>query len=142
VYLRLCQHFTDTSEVLLVTVPHPLVCVYVLTAGLLTTLISLVISLTFQCWLAGYIATTILNVRINRDPQIIKTYLVESNSKGTRGVLAFGMIETIIFRTEASKGSYLKQLHNPPQFQETVNIKFIHFILKGQSCPCPRQKGI
>jgi hypothetical protein len=107
---------------------HTRLCVYVLTARLLTTLISLVISLTFQCWLAGYIATTILNVRINRDPQTIKTYLVESNSKGIRGVLAFGIIETINFRTDASTSSYLKQFHNPTQFHETVNMKFIHSI--------------
>jgi hypothetical protein len=40
------------------------------------------------------------------------------------------MTETFIFRTEASTGSYLKQFHNPPQFQKTVNIKFIHSIFK------------
>jgi hypothetical protein len=102
------------------------VCVHVLTARLLTTLISLVISLAFQCWLAGYIATTILNVRINSVPQTIKTYLVEPNSKRTRGELAFGITEKITFRRDASTGSYLKQSHNPPQFQETVNIKFVH----------------
>jgi len=104
---------------------HTRLCVYVLTARLLTTLISLVISLAFQCWLAGYIATTILNVRINSDPQTIKTYLIQPNSKRTRGVLAFGIIERITCRTDASTGSYLKQFHNPPQFQETTNIKLI-----------------
>lgn len=116
---------------------------YVLTARLLTTLISLVISLTFQCWLAGYIATTILNVRINRDPQTIKTYLVESNSTGTRSVLAFGIIETITFRTDAGTGSHLLQFHNPPQFQETVNIKVINSIFKKPklSLSTPRHVG-